>query len=164
MSEKTIELKVGDIAPDFCLPDKDNQDVCLKDFRGKKHVILYFYPMDNTPGCTIEGIEFTTILPDFQTLDATVIGISPDSPKSHTKFIERKKLKVTLLSDVEKTILKQYGVWGKVTLRGNEFIGVIRTTFLIDPEGKIIHIWPNVNAKGHAEEVKEKLAEILERA
>ena len=163
MSEKTTELKVGDIAPDFCLPDKDNQDVCLKDFRGKKHVILYFYPMDNTPGCTIEGIEFTTILPDFQKLDATVIGISPDSPKSHTKFIERKKLKVTLLSDVEKTILKQYGVWGKVTLRGNEFIGVIRTTFLIDPDGKIIHIWPNVNAKGHAEEVKEKLAEILER-
>jgi len=137
MSEKTTELKVGDIAPDFCLPDKDNQDVCLKDFRGKKHVILYFYPMDNTPGCTIEGIEFTTILPDFQTLDATVIGISPDSPKSHTKFIERKKLKVTLLSDVEKTILKQYGVWGNVILRGNEFIGVIRTTFLIDPEERL---------------------------
>ena len=109
-------------------------------------------------------LQFPPIfLPDFQNLDATVIGISPDSPKSHTKFTERKKLKVTLLSDVEKTILKQYGVWGKVTLRGNEFIGVIRTTFLIDPEGKIIHIWPNVNAKGHAEEVKEKLSEILER-
>jgi peroxiredoxin Q/BCP len=163
MSENATELTVGDIAPDFCLPDKDNQEVCLKDFRGKKHVILYFYPMDNTPGCTIEGIEFTTILPDFQKLDATIIGISPDSPKSHAKFIERKKLEVTLLSDVEKTILKQYGVWGKVTLRGNEFIGVIRTTFLIDPEGKIIHIWPKVNAKGHAEEVKEKLTEILER-
>ena len=164
MNENGTELKVGEFAPDFCLPDKDNQEVCLKDFRGKKHVILYFYPMDNTPGCTIEGIEFTTILPDFQTLDAIVIGISPDSPKSHAKFIERKKLKVTLLSDVEKNVLKQYGVWGKVTLRGNEFIGVIRTTFLIEPEGKIVHIWPNVNAKGHAEEVKEKLTEILERA
>jgi peroxiredoxin Q/BCP len=163
MSEKTMELSIGDIAPDFCLPDKDNQEVCLKDFKGKKHVILYFYPMDNTPGCTIEGIEFTTILPDFQKLDATVIGISPDNPKSHAKFIERKKLQVTLLSDVEKRVLKQYGVWGKVTLRGNEFIGVIRTTFLIDPEGKIIYIWPNVNAKGHAEEVKEKLTELLER-
>lgn len=159
-----MELSIGDTAPGFCLPDKDNQEVCLKDFKGKKHVILYFYPMDNTPGCTIEGIEFTTILPDFQKLDATVIGISPDSPKSHAKFIQRKKLSVTLLSDVEKKILKQYGVWGKVTLRGNEFIGVIRTTFLIDPEGKIIHIWFKVNAKGHAEEVKEKLTEILERA
>ena len=163
MKENGTELEVGEFAPDFCLPDKDNQEVCLKDFRGKKHVILYFYPMDNTPGCTIEGIEFTTILPDFQKIDATVIGISPDSPKSHAKFIERKKLKVTLLSDVEKTVLKQYGVWGKVTLRGNEFIAVIRTTFLIDPEGKIIHIWRNVNAKGHAEEVKKKLVETLER-
>ena len=162
MTEQALELKVGVEAPKFCLPDKDNNEVCLKNFQGK-YVILYFYPMDNTPGCTIEGIEFTTILPDFQKLDATVIGISPDSPKSHAKFIERKKLKVTLLSDVEKTVLKQYGVWGKVTLRDNEFIGVIRTTFLINPEGKISHVWPKVNAKGHAEEVKDKLTELLGR-
>jgi peroxiredoxin Q/BCP len=107
MSDK-IELKVGDMAPEFCLLDKDNKNVCLKDFKGK-NVILYFYPKDNTPGCTTEAIGFTTILKDFQDLDAVVIGVSPDSPASHAKFIEKKDLKVILLSDEDKEILKAYG-------------------------------------------------------
>ncbi|MCJ7649587.1 MAG: peroxiredoxin, partial [Candidatus Lokiarchaeota archaeon] len=94
MSDK-IGLKVGDMAPEFCLLDKDNKNVCLKDFKGKS-VILYFYPKDNTPGCTTEAIGFTTILKDFQELDAVVIGVSPDSPASHAKFIEKKDLKVIL--------------------------------------------------------------------
>jgi len=159
MSEQTLELKVGINAPEFSLPDKDNKEVSLKDFKGK-YVILYFYPKDNTPGCTTEAIGFTGILPELQKLDATVIGISPDSPESHTKFIEKKNLKVTLLSDVNKEIIKVYGKWGKKTFRGKEYVGVIRSTFLIDPEGKIVHIWPKVSVKGHPEEVK-KVLEVM---
>ncbi len=158
MLEKKVELKVGDKAPDFCLPDKDNQEVCLKDFKGK-NTIVYFYPADNTPGCTTEAIGFTDILPEFQKLDATVIGVSPDSPESHAKFIEKKKLKVILLSDENKNVLKKYGVWGLKKFKGKTYTGVIRSTFLVDPEGKIAYIWPKVSVKGHAEEVKNKLAE-----
>ena len=159
MSEQTIELEVGADAPEFILPDKGNKDVNLKDFKGK-YVILYFYPKDNTPGCTTEAIGFTGILPELQKLDATVIGISPDSPESHAKFIEKKNLKVTLLSDVDKEIIKAYGKWGKKKFRGKEYLGVIRSTFLIDPEGKIIYIWPKVSVKGHPEEVKKVLEEL----
>jgi peroxiredoxin Q/BCP len=160
MSEKKIQLKVGDDAPGFCLPDKDNREVCLKEFKGK-HVILYFYPKDNTPGCTTEAIGFTNILPEFQKLDAIVIGISPDSPESHTKFAEKKSLKLTLLSDEDKKVLSAYGAWGKKKFRGKEYLGVIRSTFLIDPDGKIAHIWPKVSVKGHPEEVKKLLIELV---
>jgi peroxiredoxin Q/BCP len=160
MAEKKVELKVGDKAPEFCLPNKENKKVCLKDFKGK-NLILYFYPKDNTPGCTTEAIGFTNILPDFQELDATVIGISPDSPESHAKFIEKKDLKVTLLSDEAKEILSKYGAWGLKTFRGKTYKGVIRSTFLIDEEGKIAHIWPKVSVKGHAEDVKKILTELL---
>ena len=155
-----IELKVGDKAPDFCLPDIDHKNVCLQDFKDK-NVILYFYPKDNTPGCTTEAIGFTGILPEFQELDATVIGVSPDSPESHAKFIEKKNLKVTLLSDEEKKVLKSYGVWGPKTFRGKTYQGVTRSTFLLDSEGKIIYIWPKVSVKGHPEEVRAKLVELL---
>jgi peroxiredoxin Q/BCP len=153
-------LNIGDIAPGFCLPDKDKKMVCLKDFK-EKYVILYFYPKDNTPGCTTEAIGFTNILPEFQKLDATVIGVSPDSPESHAKFSEKKNLKVKLLSDENLDVLKAYGAWGKKKFRGKEYIGVIRSTFLIDPYGKIAHIWPKVSVKGHAEEVKTVLTELL---
>jgi peroxiredoxin Q/BCP len=160
MPEKKIELKVGDTAPDFCLPDKDNKEVCLKDFKDK-FKIVYFYPADNTPACTTEAIGFTGILNEFQKLDAEVIGISPDSPQSHAKFIEKKNLKVTLLSDENKDILKQYGAWGLKKFRGKTYMGVIRSTFLINPEGKIAHIWPKVSVKGHPEEVKQTLESLL---
>jgi len=158
MSDK-IELKVGDMAPEFCLLDKDNKKACLKDFKGK-NVILYFYPKDNTPGCTTEAIGFTTILKDFQELDAVVIGVSPDSPASHAKFIEKKDLKVILLSDEDKEILKAYGAWGLKKFQGKTYQGVIRSTFLINASGKIAHIWPKVSVNGHAEEVKFKLIEL----
>ncbi|MBY9014884.1 MAG: thioredoxin-dependent thiol peroxidase [Candidatus Lokiarchaeota archaeon] len=154
-----MELKVGDTAPNFCLPDKDNKEVCLKDFKGK-YAIVYFYPMDNTPGCTTEAIGFTGILPELQKLNAEVIGISPDSPESHAKFIEKKNLKVTLLSDLDKKVLKSYGKWGKNTFRGKEYMGVTRSTFLINPDGKIAHIWPKVSVKGHPEEVQKTLKEL----
>lgn len=159
MTEQALELKVGIEAPKFCLPDKDSKEICLDNFKGK-YVILYFYPKDNTPGCTTEAIGFTGILPELQKLDAVVIGVSPDSPESHAKFIEKKELKVTLLSDLDKEVLKSYGKWGKKKFRGKEYIGVTRSTFLIGPEGKILHIWPNVSVKGHPEEVRQVLEEL----
>ena len=154
-----IELKIGDKAPNFCLPDKDNKKICLNNYEDK-YVVVYFYPADNTPGCTTEAIGFTDILPEFQKLDAIILGVSPDSPKSHAKFIEKKNLKVTLLSDEKKEVLKKYGVWGPKKFRGKSYIGVTRSTFLVDPQGKIAYIWPKVSVNGHAEEVKTKLAEM----
>ncbi len=159
MPEEKIELKVGDYAPDFKLHDKDNKTVSLKDFKGK-HVILYFYPKDNTPGCTTEAIGFTNILPEFEKLDATVIGVSPDSTESHAKFIEKKNLKVILLSDSNKEVLKSYGAWGMKKLRGKQYRGVIRSTYLIDPKGKIAHVWPKVSVRVHPKEVKNVLEEL----
>jgi peroxiredoxin Q/BCP len=159
MEIEKVELKVGDVAPEFCLPDKDNRNVCLKDFKGK-YAIVYFYPKDNTPGCTTEAIGFTEILPEFQKLNAEVIGISPDSPESHAKFIEKKSLKVILLSDRDKKVVISYGKWGKKKFRGKEYIGLTRSTFIIDPKGKITHIWPTVSVKGHPEEVQKILAEL----
>ncbi|MFX1478678.1 MAG: thioredoxin-dependent thiol peroxidase [Promethearchaeota archaeon] len=159
MAKQITELKVGVEAPKFCLPDKDNNKRCLDDYKGK-YVVLYFYPKDNTPGCTTEAIGFTGILPQLQKLDATVIGISPDSSESHAKFIEKKNLKVTLLSDVDKEVIKSYGKWGKQKFRGKEYMGVTRSTFLIDPAGKIVHIWPKVSVNGHPEDVQNVLAEL----
>lgn len=156
-----IEFKIGDIAPEFCLLDKDKKKVCLKEFLGK-NVILYFYPADNTPGCTTEAIGFTEILPELEKLDATVIGVSPDSPESHGKFIEKKKLKVTLLSDEEKIVLKKYGAWGLKKFKGKTYQGVIRSTFLINSEGKVAYIWPKVSVNEHAEDVKSKLVELTD--
>ncbi|MHA1236011.1 MAG: thioredoxin-dependent thiol peroxidase [Promethearchaeota archaeon] len=159
MIVNNVELKVEDDAPDFCLPDKDNKKVCLKDFKGK-YVIVYFYPKDNTPGCTTEAIGFTGILPELQKLNAEVIGISADSPESHAKFIEKKNLKVTLLSDLDKSVIKSYGKWGKRNFRGKEYMGVVRSTFLINPDGKIAYIWSKVSVGRHPKEVRKKLVEL----
>ena len=159
MTEQILELKIGNKAPEFSLPDKDNKILSLKDFKGK-YVILYFYPKDNTPGCTTEAIGFTGILPALQKLNAVVIGISPDSPESHARFMEKKNLKVILLSDVDKKVIKEYGKWGKKKFRGKEYMGVTRSTFLINPEGKIVHIWPKVSVKGHPEDVESILKEL----
>ena len=153
------ELKIGDEAPGFCLPDAEKGQVCLKDHRGK-WVVLYFYPKDNTKGCTMEALEFTVSEDDFNARGAVVIGVSPDSPESHTKFIEKHELSITLLSDTEKEILTGYGVWQKKKMYGREYMGVVRSTFLIDPEGKIAYIWPKVRVAGHADAVMEKLVEL----
>lgn len=153
MLQESVDLEIEDIAPEFCLPDKNYKEVCLKDFQGK-YVILYFYPKDNTPGCTTEAIGFTGILPKLQKLNAIVIGISPDSPESHAKFIEKKNLKVILLSDVDKKVIKSYGKWSMKKFRGKKYMGVVRSTFLINPEGKLAHIWPMVSVKGHPEDVQ----------
>lgn len=155
------ELKVGDKAPEFCLPDKDEKEICLKNYQGK-YLVLYFYPKDNTPGCTTEAIGFTNVLPDLQELDASVVGVSPDSPESHKKFIDKKNLKITLLSDENNEVIDKYNAWGKKKFRGKEYMGAIRSTYLINPEGKIVHHWPKVSPKGHAEDVKQKLEKIRE--
>ncbi|TXT57234.1 MAG: thiol peroxidase, thioredoxin-dependent [Promethearchaeota archaeon] len=160
---KKVELKVGDKAPEFCLPDKDKKEMCLKDLRGK-YVVLYFYPKDNTPGCTTEAIGFTNVLPDLQELDATVVGVSPDSPESHKKFIDKKSLTITLLSDEDHKIMDQYNAWGKKKFRGKEYMGVIRSTYLIDPDGKIVNHWPKVSPKGHAEDVKSVLNDLIAKS
>lgn len=152
-------MNFGTLAPGFTLEDGAGNHVSLKDFKGK-WVVLYFYPKDNTPGCTIEAITFTKENPDFQKLDAVILGVSPDSCKSHQKFIESQKLKITLLSDPDHKALESYGVWGLKKFMGREFKGVIRSTFLIDPKGKIAYVWSNVKVAGHVEAVKEKLKEL----
>jgi len=153
------KLSIGDPAPNFCLPDQDGEEVCLKDFRGK-WVILYFYPKDNTPGCTLEAKDFTEHLEEFQKLDAVILGVSKDSVKSHKRFVEKHGLKITLLSDPEHKVIEEYGAWGLKKRYGKESYGTIRSTFIINPEGKISAIWYNVRVKGHVEEVKKKLEEL----
>ena len=152
-------LEVGQKASEFCLPNQDENEVCLRDLKGK-WIVLYFYPKDNTPGCTTEACDFTVSLPDFEDLDAVVLGVSPDSPKKHRNFIEKKELGITLLSDEDKKVLEEYGVWQLKKMCGREYMGVVRTTILIDPDGKIAEIWKNVRVKGHVQKVKEKLKEL----
>ena len=144
---------------DFCLPNQNGENVCLKDFQGK-WVVIYFYPKDDTPGCTIEAIDFSRKIKDFQKLDVSVMGISSDSKESHCKFIDKHDLKIELLSDVEKKVIKQFGVWGKKKLYGREYEGIIRSTFLISPGGKIVHEWKNVKVENHVEKVLDKIREM----
>jgi len=149
-------LNIGDTVPDFCLPNQDEEEICLRDIKGR-WIVLYFYPKDNTPGCTTEACDFTAALPDFEGLNAIVLGVSPDSPKKHRNFIEKKELKITLLSDEEKEVCEMFGVWQLKKNYGREYMGVVRSTFIIDPDGKIAAKWEKVKVKGHAEEVKAKL-------
>ncbi len=155
--------EIGDVAPEFCLPDQDGKEVCLKDFRGK-WVVLYFYPKDNTSGCTREAIDFTENLKDFEALEAVVLGVSKDSVKSHKNFREKHNLKITLLSDPEHRVIEAYGAWKLKKRYGREYFGTERSTFIIDPDGKIRYIWRNVKVKGHVEEVKNRLKELMGRS
>jgi len=153
MAQSYDDLFIGTIAPAFCLPDAEGATTCLDAFLGK-WVVLYFYPRDNTPGCTIEAMQFNAALEKFADLGAQVIGVSADSPESHQKFAEKHNLSILLLSDTEHAVLKAYDAWKPKTMFGKEFFGTQRDTFLIDPEGKIIAVWRKVSPKGHAEEVK----------
>jgi len=148
------KLDVDDIAPDFCLLNQDEEKTCLSDYKGK-NVVLYFYPKDNTPGCSMEAMMFTKYKDEFEKNNTVILGVSKDSCQSHKNFIEKKNLNLTLISDKEKSIQKKYGVWRKKKFMGKEFIGTVRSTFLIDSEGKIKKIWDKVKVKGHAEEVLE---------
>lgn len=156
-----MELSLNATAPNFSLSNQDGIEISLYDFVGS-WVIVYFYPKDKTPGCTIEACDFRDNLESFGALGAVILGISPDSPKTHQSFIEKESLNFTLLSDSQKSVLKSYGAWGVKKLYGKEYEGVIRSTFLINPQGKIAYIWKNVKVKGHIIEVLEKLKEIKE--
>ena len=152
-----MELKINDKAPLFCLKNQDDAEVCLRDFKGS-WVVLYFYPKDKTPGCTQEACDFRDNLNTLKS--AVVLGVSPDSVKSHKSFIEKESLNFTLLSDSDKEVLTSYGAWGLKKLYGKEYEGVIRSTFLINPQGNIAYIWKSVKVKGHILEIKEKLEEL----
>ncbi len=153
------ELKIGFSAPEFCLQDSQETNVCLADYIGK-WVILYFYPKDGTKGCTLEALAFSANKKDFGEMGAIILGVRPDSIKSYNKFIEKNNLGITLLSDSEHKVLEQYGVWQLKKMYGREYYGVIRSTFLLNPDSKIAHIWRKVKVKGHVEAVKEKLSEL----
>ena len=149
-------LKTNTKAPDFKLPSTSKDKYSLKDSIGK-YVVIYFYPKDDTPGCTIETNDFNKLLSKFKKLECEVYGISKDNLKSHDKFRDKYKIKFDLLADEDLTVLKKYKVWGKKKFMGREFMGIIRTTFLIDKKGKIIKIWDNVKVKDHAKDVLETL-------
>lgn len=152
-------LEVGTVAPEFCLPNQDDVEICLRDLKGK-WIVLYFYPKDNTPGCTTEACDFSDAAPDFSNLNAIIIGVSADSTAKHRNFIEKKDLSITLLSDESTTMLQDYGVWSLKKNYGREYMGIVRSTFIIDPKGVIKAIWEKVKVKDHAKEVKKKLEEL----
>jgi len=143
-------------ASNFTLPSTSQNNYSLKNSIGK-YVVLYFYPKDDTPGCTIETNDFNKLLPKFRKLDCEIYGISKDSLKTHDKFRAKYKIKFNLLADEEIKVLKKYKVWGKKKFLGREFMGIIRTTILIDKKRRIIKIWGNVKVKEHAKEVLETL-------
>lgn len=154
-------LSINENAPHFCLPNQDSEEICLRDFQGS-WVVLYFYPKDSTPGCTTEALDFTALKGEFESLGATIFGVSPDSMKRHCNFIAKKELTITLLSDEDKEVAKAYNVWQLKKLYGKEYMGIVRSTFLIDPDGKIAYIWNKVKVKNHANEVLQKLKELKE--
>jgi len=157
MSASIIE--VGHKAPAFKLQDQGETTVSLSDLKGK-WVVLYFYPKDDTPGCTTEACEFTDGIAEFEGLNAVVLGCSPDSPEKHRKFIAKYHLGVRLLSDPEHKMMETYGAWGEKNMYGKITVGVIRSTVIIDPEGLVTHRWKRVTSKGHAEKVRERLAQL----
>ena len=164
-------LKIGEIAPSFCAANQDDVEICSRDLQGK-WIVLYFYPKDLTPGCTTQACDFTDKHSSFDDLDAVILGVSPDDTTKHRKFIDSKDLTITLLSDTSKKMCEDFGVWQLKKFMGKEFMGVVRTTFIIDPDGKLAAIWPKVSVrkkksvKGekievlHVDEVKQKLQEL----
>ena len=164
-------LEIGQQAPNFCAKNQDDIEICLRDLKGK-WIVLYFYPKDLTPGCTTQACDFTEAEAEFDNLDAIILGVSPDDTAKHRKFIEKKDLSITLLSDEDKKMCEDYKVWQLKKFMGKEFMGVVRSTFIINPEGKIDAIWDKVSVrkkktvKGekieilHVNEVKEKLQEL----
>ena len=152
-------LPTTSLAPPFTLPDQNGSLVSLAGLRGR-WIVLYFYPRDDTPGCTIEACEFTSSLPDFTDLNAEVIGCSADDAASHTAFISKHRLGIRLLTDADRSVMRAYGAYGKKMLYGKEVEGVIRSTVLIAPDGTVAHHWETVTAEGHAEQVRSKLMEL----
>lgn len=151
-------MEEGKKAPDFTALNQDGKKVKLSSFRGKKNVVLYFYPRDMTPGCTTEACDFRDSKPDFK--NTAILGVSADTPEKHRKFIEKYSLSFDLISDPDKKVLEKYGVWQEKSLYGKKFMGIVRSTFIIDKKGIIQKIFPKVKVKGHVEKVLEALKEI----
>ena len=150
----SVELKIGDKAPGFTMPTDSDGKISLSDLKDRM-VILYFYPKDDTPGCTTEAISFTSLKKTFDTLDTVIIGVSRDSPARHRKFKAKHNLGIILASDENGEVLAKYGVWVEKNMYGRKFMGIERSTFLIDGKGNIAHVWRKVRVKGHAEAVLE---------
>ena len=155
-------IKENTKAPIFKLPSTNKKEYSLQDSIGN-YVIIYFYPKDDTPGCTIETNDFNKLLPKFKKLNCEILGISKDNLKSHNKFRDKYKIKFDLLADEELKVLKKYKVWGKKKFMGREFMGIIRSTYLIDKKGKILKVWDNVKVKDHAKEVLKTLQNIIKK-
>jgi peroxiredoxin Q/BCP len=156
------ELNAGDRAPDFSLPTDGNGKASLSDFKGKK-LVIYFYPKDDTPGCTTESCGFRDSITEFKKLGLAVVGVSKDSVKSHDKFKKKYDLNFPLISDEEGTMCEAYGVWKEKSMYGKKYMGIERSTFLINEDGKIAHVWRNVKVPGHVDEVR-TVAEDLPKA
>lgn len=152
--------KAGDRAPDFSLASSDGGTVALASFRGVKNVVLYFYPKDDTPGCTVQACKFRDDLSQYAGHDAVVLGVSGDDLKSHGKFRDKFKLSFPLLADTSTATAQAYGVWVEKKMYGNKKLGIQRATFLIGKDGKIAHVWPKVSVEGHSDEVLAALREL----
>jgi peroxiredoxin Q/BCP len=152
-------IEVGKKAPDFKLPASNGETVKLSDYRGKK-VVIYFYPKDNTPTCTQQACDFRDAYPAMADSNTVVLGISPDPVKSHEKFIGKQGLPFLLLSDEEHKVCEKYGVWQMKKLYGREYMGVVRSTFLIDEKGKLVREWRGVKIKGHVQQVADEAAKL----
>jgi len=151
-------VKEGNKAPDFSAADQNGNKVKLSSFKGKKNVVLYFYPKDMTPGCTTEACDFRDQFKKFKTTE--ILGVSIDSPERHQKFIEKYDLPFTLISDVDQKVVTKYGVWQEKKLYGRTFMGIVRSTFIIDKSGVVRKVFPKVKVKGHIDEVMEALKEL----
>ncbi|GBC82885.1 Putative peroxiredoxin bcp [bacterium HR10] len=154
------KVNIGDLAPDFTLPDQQGRPHRLSDFRGR-WVVLYFYPRDNTPGCTKEACAFRDLFPTFRRRGVVVLGVSTDSVRSHQKFAEKYQLPFPLLADEGKEVVCAYGVWGKKSFMGRTTMGTHRISFLINPEGRVAKVYEKVKPEVHAEEVLRDLAELM---
>jgi thioredoxin-dependent peroxiredoxin len=155
-------VAVGQAAPDFTLQANSDRTISLKDFRGQ-YVVLYFYPKDMTPGCTTEACDFRDYHAEFARLNTVVLGISPDDVKSHDKFAAKHELPFPLLADPDHQVAEAYGVWVLKKMYGREYMGIERSTFLIDPEGTIVKAWPKVKVKGHVEDVLQTIKELQQQ-
>lgn len=153
-------LALGEMAPKFSLKSKEGGVISLEDLRGGWSV-LYFYPKDDTPGCTIEAKDFTGFSKEFDELEVEVFGVSPDSEESHCRFSDKHKLDVNLLSDPTHKTIEDYGAWGQKHFLGKKYMGVLRTTYIINPSLKVAFVWEDVKPKGHAEEVLKKMRELV---
>ncbi|MDR2461091.1 MAG: peroxiredoxin [Deltaproteobacteria bacterium] len=153
-------LKIGDKFPVFKLPVSEGKNFSLKDLHGK-YAVVYFYSKDGSTGCTLEAHEFSLLATAFQDAGATIVGVSPDSISAHERFTAKNDLKITLLSDPNHELLEKAGVWQLKKMYGREYMGVVRSTFILDPKGKILFLWTKVKAKGHAAEVLAKLKSLI---